>query len=388
MSDERLARVALSRVTEPGHLAIWAAVESVGAAPVWASLRRGASVPGVTTALRDGAAHRARDYDPQRDLDALARLGGRLVCPGDEEWPAARLFWTTGDRTFAPPLALYVRGPHSLAATVERSVAVVGARAATAYGVHVAGEIGLGLADLGCAVVSGGAYGIDAAAHRGALLSAGGGSTIAVLACGLDVAYPRGNDRLLARIGEEGLLVSELPPGCSPTRARFLVRNRIIAAVTLGTVVVEAALRSGSLATAGRARELLRHVMGVPGPVTSAMSAGVHAELRKPGTTCVTSAAEVLDTVGRMGTDAAEPARALPELRDALDVTMRRVLEAVPVRAAAGEASIARTAGVSTLVVQQVLPPLLVAGLIERYDGGWRLTALGAGRPAPRSRSR
>jgi DNA processing protein len=383
MSDGRLARVALSRVVEPGNPAIWAAVQERGPEDVWAALRAGTALPGLSAAMSEGAAVRAAGHDPARDLEALHRAGGRLVCPGDQEWPEHRLTWPVGGAGhYAPPLALYVRGTRSLAETVERSVAVVGARAATAYGVHVAGELGLGLADRDCAVVSGGAYGIDAAAHRGALLS-DRGATIAVLACGIDIAYPRGNDRLLDSIGREGLLVSELPPGCAPTRIRFLVRNRIIAALTLGTVVVEAAVRSGSLATAARARDLQRFVMAVPGPVTSAMSAGAHAELRRAGTMCVTSAAEVLDTVGRMGDDAAEPARASPAPRDQLDETVRRVLDAVPVRAGAGEASIAKTAGVSPLVVQQVLPPLLVAGLVERVDSGWRLTSLGAGRPAP-----
>ena len=187
---------------------------------------------------------------------------------------------------------------------------------------------------------------------------------------------------MLARTAERGLVVSELPPGSTPTRARFLVRNRVIAALALGTVVVEAAARSGSLATADRARELDRHLMAVPGPVTSAMSAGCHALLRD-GATCVTRAEEVLDLVGVLGADAATPLRGPAVLHDGLNETVRRVLEAVPVRGGAGEAALARDAGVPTLVVQQVLPPLLVNGLVERTPLGWRLTALGAGRPAP-----
>jgi DNA processing protein len=229
--------------------------------------------------------------------------------------------------------------------------------------------------------VSGGAYGIDAAAHRGALAGQAA-PTVAVLACGVDVAYPRGNERLLDGIAQRGLVVSELPPGSTPTRARFLVRNRIIAALTLGTVVVEAAARSGSLATADRARELGRHLMAVPGPVTSALSTGCHALLRD-GATCVTRAEEVLDLVGVLGADAATPLRGPASVRDDLPDTVRRVLEAVPVRGGAGEAALARDAGVSTLVVQQVLPPLAVHGLVERTPLGWRLTPLGAGRPAP-----
>lgn len=213
---------------------------------------------------------------------------------------------------------------------------------------------------------------------------------MSVLACGVDVAYPRGHDRLLDQVATEGLVVSELPPGCAPTRVRFLVRNRIIAALTLGTVVVEAARRSGSLATLDRAAKIGRERMVVPGPVTSAMSAGCHEQLRVPisgerHVHCVTSAAEVLEIVGRIGDDLAAPERGPVDPRDDLPETVRRVLDAVPVRQGAGEASIARAAGVSPLVAMQVLPPLQVSGLVERTSYGWRLTALGAGRPAKKS---
>ncbi|MDQ3502969.1 MAG: DNA-processing protein DprA, partial [Actinomycetota bacterium] len=329
------------------------------------------------------AALRAQGHDPAADLARLTRLGARLVCPGDEEWPDARLFWPRQPKLEAPPLALYVHGAHPLGEVVERSVAVVGARAATAYGAYVAGDLSTALCDRGVAVISGGAYGIDAAAHRGALASTRT-PTIAVLACGVDVAYPRGHDRLLRQIAATGLVVSELPPGSSPTRGRFLVRNRLIAALSLGTVVVEAALRSGSLATLDRARLLSRHAMIVPGPVTSAMSAGCHAQLRhcEPAVS-VTRVEEILDTVGAMGDDAATALRGPVGPRDGLSDTVRLVLDAVPVRTGIGEASIARAAGVSSLVVQQVLPPLHANGLVERTQDGWRLTALGASGPAP-----
>jgi DNA processing protein len=185
---------------------------------------------------------------------------------------------------------------------------------------------------------------------------------------------------LLDRIAADGLVVSELPPGCAPTRSRFLVRNRVIAALSVGTVVVEAAVRSGSLTTARQAGDLGRVLMAVPGPVTSAMSAGSHQLLRE-GAVCVTSAADVLDAVGALSDDAAVPLRGPASPRDGLSETVRQVLDAVPVRSWAGEASIARTAGVAALTVQQILPPLQVAGLVEQSLQGWRLTALGAGRP-------
>ena len=384
---ERLALVALSRVAEPGSHVVREALRTWTATEVWARLRAGHGLPGHTSTTLAGVLGRAQGHDPRRDLNATLAGGGRVVCPGDAEWPDG-LDWEAGTMSggtvgdLASPWALYARGPFDLRATSATSVALVGARAATAYGTHVAGELGFGLAEAGLAVVSGGAYGIDAAAHHGAL-AARAAPTVAVLACGLDIAYPRGHDRLLAQIGESGLLVSELPPGSAPTRVRFLVRNRVIAALSRGTVVVEAALRSGSLSSAGRAGELSRQVMAVPGPVTSAQSAGCHALLRSGAATCVTSVAEVLEQLGRPGQGLAPVLRGPSDPRDELSETVRRVLDAVPVRQAVGVARIARTAGVSALVVQQVLPALLVAELVEQREGGWRLSPLGAGRPAP-----
>jgi DNA processing protein len=383
---ERLARLALARVVEPGTRAVVRALESMTAEQVWADLRRGVAVDQLGQRALEGIAARTVGYEPRRDLDRLQAVGGRVVCPGDPEWPE-RLSWplqamvSKDVQELAPPWMVCVRGPHQLASSVEHSVAIVGARAATAYGVHVAGDLGFRLAEAGLAVVSGGAYGIDGAAHKGAL-AAKAAPTIAVLACGVDVVYPRGHDRLLEQIGQEGLLVSEVPPGCAPTRVRFLVRNRLIAALSQGTVVVEAALRSGSLSTAARAADVQRHVMAVPGPITSAMSAGGHAWLRENRAELVTDAADVLALLGRHGEHLPVTARGPADPRDGLSETVRRVLDAVPVRNAVGVAQIARTAGTSPLVVQQVLPSLLVVGLVEKVSGQWRLTGLGAGRPA------
>jgi DNA processing protein len=374
---ERLARAGLSRIAEPGNAAVAAAVAAVGAVEVWEALRRGVPVGQVTQGVLPGIAAKAEGHDPRVDLALAERCGARLVCPGDPEWPTRRLRW--GDELDdAPPLALWVRGPWPLAEVVERSVAVVGARAASSYGLHVATDLAGGLSQGRATVVSGGAYGIDAAAHRGAL-AVGAAPTVAVLACGVDVAYPHGNDRLLREVASRGLLVSELPPGSHPTRRRFLVRNRLIAALSLGTVVVEAAARSGSLATLERARQLDRHLMAVPGPVTSAMSAGCHVQLRA-GAVCVTRAAEVLEQVGRLGEDLADELRGPVDVRDGLSQTVRQVLDAVPARKPIGVAALAREAGVSPLVVQQVMPPLEAHGLVRRVPDGWRLTPLGSGR--------
>jgi DNA processing protein len=166
------------------------------------------------------------------------------------------------------------------------------------------------------------------------------------------------------------------------TRVRFLVRNRLSAALSRGTVVVEAAHRSGSLSSAARANDLQRVVMAVPGPVTSALSAGCHEWVRTARAALVTGVAEVLELVGGAGEHLLAKPEARADPRDGLSETVRRVLDAVPVRSAVGVAQLARTAGVSALVVQQVLPGLLMAGLVEQVDGAWRLTALGAGRPA------
>jgi DNA processing protein len=272
-------------------------------------------------------------------------------------------------------MALWVRGGARLDELADRSVAIVGARAATAYGEHVAGELGYQLAERGWTVVSGGAYGIDAAAHRGAL--AADGPTIAVLACGVDRPYPAGNGALLNRIADSGLLLSEWPPGAAPHQHRFLVRNRLIAALTRGTVVVEAAARSGAMATAHRARRLGKQVMAVPGPVTSAMSVGCHELLRgtddEAAATLVVSAAHVLDAVGGIGVDLAEPAERRSDVRDGLSDVARRVLDACPVRAGVAPERLAAIAGCEVLEVLRVLPALELAELVQWTGTGWRL---------------
>src|SRR5690349_24006519 len=183
---------------------------------------------------------------------------------------------------------------------------MVGSRAATSYGGHVAGEIAADLGERGWAVVSGGAYGIDAAAHRGAL--AAEGVTIAVLACGVDYPYPAGHADLFAAICAQGLVVSEWAPGSRPARTRFLTRNRVIAALACGTVIVEAGERSGALNTARHAANLGKPLMAVPGPVTSAQSAGCHRIIRDWGASCVTRAADVIELLSPLGTpDALAP---------------------------------------------------------------------------------
>jgi DNA processing protein len=353
--DPRTARAAWSRLAEPGDAQAAALVAAHG--PV-ATLRR----------VLDGApgtqrwAARLPDLAPGRDLAQLQRWGGRLVCPGDAGWPAA-----LDDLGSRRPFCLWVRGPLDLAAACAgRAVAVVGARAATAYGEHVAGEVAAGAAERGFTVVSGGAYGIDGAAHRAAL--AVEGPTVAVLACGVERAYPRGHEALLTRIAARGAVVSEVPPGSAPTRWRFLERNRLIAALAAATVVVEAAWRSGALSTAGEAARLLRPVGAVPGPVTSAASAGCHRLLREQGAVCVTDAAEVVELAGRLGDDLAPTRPVRREDVDDLDPDDLRLYEALPLRRGRDAGSIGRVAGLEAAVVRAGLARLELRGLAEHVQ--------------------
>lgn len=371
MSDEeRLARLALSRLTEPGEPRIASLVQQLGAV----RLREVLGDPAQATPKARDVAGRLRDVHPAADLERGARLGLRYVIPGDDEWPVqvddlqrAELL----DHRGGPPLGLWVKGPTRLD-QLTRSVAVVGARSATTYGTEVAAGIAGSLVRAGHPVVSGAAYGIDQAAHRGAL--AVEGANIAVLACGVDRAYPTAHRDLLDHLGATSAVVAEVAPGCAPTRGRFLSRNRLIAALTVGTVVVEAAARSGALNTASWATRLNRHLMGVPGPVTSAQSQGVHELIRTGAASLVTIGDEVLEIVGESGTHLATPRRAPSRRRDRLPPRDARVLDAVPLARPALVDSVASTAGMALLDVQSALKRLARDGLVELLPTGWRLT--------------
>ncbi|MFB7572307.1 DNA-processing protein DprA [Streptomyces sp. NPDC056165] len=363
---ELLARVLLSRVVEPGDVAGGRWLREFGAVEVARRLRDGVPrLAGVSDKRWSGLCARAARAEPERDLAAAREAGVRFVPPGDTEWPAQ-----LDDLGDARPMGLWVRGRPSLRIWALRSVAVVGARACTQYGAHMAAALASGLAERGWVVVSGGAYGVDGAAHRGAL--AAGGATVAVLACGVDRPYPRGHTELITRIAQQGLVVGELPPGDHPTPSRFIVRNRVIAALTRGTVVVEAAHRSGSLVTARAAQRLGRHTMGVPGPATSALSAGVH-ELLRGGAVLVGDAAEVVELVGDMGELA--PDRRGPVLpRDLLEPDARQVLAALPARGGATPDEIARGARTTADDAVAKLYELRSLGYVERHGEGWKLT--------------
>ncbi|WP_369042483.1 DNA-processing protein DprA [Streptomyces sp. Midd1] len=363
---ERRARVTLSRVVEPGDEVCGRWVREVGAREAVRWLSGGEGQPrGMTDSRWAGLRARAERADPEGDLGRAREAGVRFVCPGDSEWPAQ-----LDDLGDGRPLGLWVRGLSSLRIWALRSVAVVGARACTEYGAHMAATLGAGLAERGWVVVSGGAYGVDGAAHRGAL--GAGGATVAVLACGVDRPYPRGHTQLISRIAEQGLVIGELPPGDHPTPSRFILRNRVIAALTRGTVVVEAAYRSGALVTARAAQRLGRFTMGVPGPATSSLSAGVH-DLLRGEAVLVTDAAEVAELVGDMGELA--PDRRGPVLpHDLLPPGAQRVLAALPARRPAAVDEIARGAATTTDDAVGRLYELRALGFVERHGDGWKLT--------------
>ncbi|WP_216208809.1 DNA-processing protein DprA [Amycolatopsis aidingensis] len=367
----RRARAYLLRVAEPPASALAAFVAEHG--PVAAAERvREQRVPKAVaqeTCARREAALAAED------LAVAAQADARLVTPEDEEWPAWPLLCLEvatgrGVPDVATPLGLWVRGNATLEQAADRAVAVVGARAATGYGEHTSAEFGYGLAERGMTVFSGAAYGVDGAAHRGAL--AAGGVTVAVLGCALDAGYPAGHLGLCNRIAEHGLVVSEYPPGTPPARHRFLVRNRLIAALTAGSVVVEAGARSGARNTAATAGALGKVVMAVPGPIGSVTSVGCHQMIRAGEATLVASVADVLDTVGRIGTDLRPEAARPRRSTDGLGPQALRVHEALGARKGKSPERIATESGVPLARVRAILPALELDGLGERCESGWR----------------
>jgi DNA processing protein len=389
--EVRRARMMLTWLTEPGSWSVHRLVRALG--PVEAArqlLADEVSDPRIRVTARARASAEDPHAVVDRAMRLTERLGARVVVPEDDEWPGQvddlqRLARRDADRRVdqetAPPLCFWVRGQWPLASTLSRAVAVVGARAATGYGLHVASDLGAGLAEREWTVVSGGAFGIDAAAHRGAL--AVSGRTVAVLACGVDRPYPMGNSALFDRIVETGLLISEWPPGAEPYRHRFLTRNRVIAAVTAGTVLVEAAGRSGATQTARRALAIGRPTMAVPGPVTSAMSVGTHELLREhPEARLVTDVAQVIEEVGRIGVDLSPAVRGPRQPYDDLDEQAALLLDAVPARGSHPPDTLAARAGLDIRTTLRKLSMLEQLGLLTRQEGGYRLPPRRRGEPS------
>ncbi|MFT3861481.1 DNA-processing protein DprA [Micropruina sp.] len=362
---EREARMALCCAVEPGSREVTRQVERDGAEATWRTLLE----PGS----RSRWARRAQALDLAAVQAATSRLRLRFIVPGDDDWPAA-----LGDLSGCEPVqdlagaphGLWVKGSVELAAAVDRSVAVVGARACTAYGETVATDLAAGLGAHGVTVVSGGAYGIDAAAHAGAL--AADAVTVAVMAGGLDQLYPAGNSGLLQRVATHGVLASELPPFERPTRVRFLGRNRLIAALAPATVLVEAALRSGARNTVSWATACNRVVLAVPGPVHSATSATPHRLIRDAEAVLCSGVEDVLELVQPLGRPAVErPSQRRP--LDDLDCDELAVFEALPARGAMPTGEVSLRAGVPLGTCLGVLDRLSHRGLVAQRVDGWQM---------------
>ncbi|WP_019179134.1 DNA-processing protein DprA [Microbacterium yannicii] len=365
---DRYATVVWCHLTEPGDSAAGKLIASRGAAAGLAALVTAAPVHELTPReLADARKRWLPRLGARPVTDALRIAGARgvtLVTPADAAWPDQ-----LDDLGPHAPLCLWVRGDVTALIRLRPSVAIVGARAATPYGDHVAMELAADLAGGGIPIVSGGAYGIDGAAHRAAM--AVGGLTIALLAGGVDRAYPAGHTRLIDDVAANGAVVSEVPCASAPTKWRFLQRNRLIAAIADATVVVEAGWRSGSLNTAGHAAALSRQLGAVPGPVTSAASAGSHRLLREFGAECITDAQDVRELLGMARTSAAvgssQDGRGRPATDDAT-----RVRDALSGRVWRHAADIARRAGLALEDAEALLGLLHLEGAVQRGTDGWR----------------
>jgi DNA processing protein len=381
--DEGIARALWSLLVEPGDSTAGALISAVGAVEA-ARLMIESPSPRAVTHATEGEIDRAaaaralgrwlprrRLPDLVRALESAARCGARLIIPADPQWPES-----LADLEHHAPVALWVRGDPGLLRRL--SVAIVGARAATGYGEHVAMELAAGAVNRDVVVISGGAYGIDGMAHRAAIAS--GGDTIAVLAGGVDRLYPAGHEALLSRVAREGALVAEVPCGAAPTRWRFLQRNRLIAALGDATIVVEAGRRSGSLSTARDALTLGRPVGAVPGPVTSATSAGCHSLIRGGLATCVTTAGEVIELLPGCAEAAGDEPHPPPRTSEEHSATISsidpdgmttRVLDALRPRRGQSVEELARAVGEAPARIRGILGELSLEDCAEYGLSGW-----------------
>jgi DNA processing protein len=390
---EIFARAAWSGIVEPGDRVAGLLWSALGVAPALESVISGETPQRVTDRVVEALGTRGHDVDEnlaevmgeafnrwrprvsateaRAHLERAARLGVVYVIPGDECWPN-RL----DDLGAHRPAGFWLRGDRVALGATQRSVSVVGARASTGYGEHVTMDIVSGLCDRGFAIVSGAAYGIDGMAHRTALAS--DATTVAVLAGGVDRLYPSGHDTLLKRIIETGAVVSELPCGWAPTRWRFLQRNRLIAALGQATAVMEAGWRSGSLNTAHHALSLERPVGAVPGPVTSASSAGCHRLLRETPAECVTSAADVAELLPQRFATDPPSVQNLEIDKTSADSSLTeihpfavRVVDALSERSARRPERVAANSGLSVEQTTAILGLLHISGIASERATGW-----------------
>lgn len=367
-TPERVARACLSGVVDVGNAQLAGLVAAHGAEQVWRSLQQGQG---------QGAwSRRAQTFSLDAALALVSGRDVRFLIPGDPDWFGGwdDLAHVEHHGMGGPPLGVWCVGP-STPTVLDGAAAVVGSRASSAYGERVASDLGAELGASGTTVVSGGAYGIDAAAHRGAL--AADAVTVAVLAGGLDAFYPRGNQRLLEQVADHGLVLAEVAPGTTPTKAGFLARNRLIAASAVGTVLVEAVHRSGALNTVAWAKHLGRVVMAVPGPIHAATSLGPHAQIAAGEAALVAGAEDVRRLVGPL-VPAPELPRGRPRPVDDLHGDVLAVREALPGRGGAEVADLADRTGLAYPACLAALGQLEARGLARRrHDGSWALAAPG-----------
>jgi DNA processing protein len=375
---DRFARATWTGIAEPGDRTAGLVVAALGAAdaldavvarwpaPQWAAAVEHSGVDGIPESEFQQAIER---WQPRlKSATALlavrqaARYGARLLVPDAPGWPIG-----LEDLGLHAPIALWMRGTDDALQALATSIAIVGARAATGYGEYVTMDLTAGLVDRGFAIVSGAAYGIDGMAHRAALASHG--KTAAFLAGGVDRFYPSGHDALLTRIVEEGAVLSELPCGQPPTKWRFLQRNRLIAAASQATVVVEAGWRSGSLNTAGHAAEIGRPIGAIPGPVNSAASAGCHRLIRDYDATLVTNADEIVELYGGSPGTSRVVSAGNETSEDSSEQT--RLLDALSFSAPREVRDIAARAGLSTAAVQSLLGALEIDERVTERERGW-----------------
>jgi DNA processing protein len=376
--DELYAAALWSAIAEAGDRVAGSLVAALGAVRALRLLlagEDGREAAGVGEKEWSDAVGRWRPRLVQKELDAPFEIARRnavgLVSPGDPWWPSG-----LDDLGHNAPACLWIRGEREALTELHPAIALVGARAATAYGEHVARELASDLAGRGVGVVSGAAYGIDAAAHRAALDA--GGLTVAFLAGGVERPYPAGHFELLERIARSGVVLSEVPCGGAPTKWRFLARNRLIAAVSDATVVVEAGWRSGALNTVNHASDLVRPVGAVPGPVTSPASAGCHRLLRDTDkdVRCITGASDAIELLegGGLfpmsppdGPGAAHPGDRRPPTND-----RSRVGDALSLRSGRSVDEIARRSGMAVDDVRLYLGLMRLDGEADADADGWR----------------
>lgn len=338
------ARIALSLLVEPGDAKIGALVAAHGPVEVAEALAEDRLDAGGRNRLRQAVA---------AQMARAESTGAVLLVPGSAGWPTQ-----VDDLGAAAPLLLWTVG-RDLRAELLRSVAMVGARACSPYGRATAETMAGDLALHSWTVVSGGAFGVDAAAHLGAL--AVGGSTVLVSAGGADRPYPRAHDALYDRVRNSGVLVSEAPLGSQPMRHRFLTRNRLIAALSRGTVLVEAALRSGARGTAAAAAALSRHVMAVPGPVTSDLSTGCHHLIREGVAVLVANSRDVLELITPLG-------------EAPVGTEAREVLVELTARGPLGLSDTAMAIGRGRTETKALLVLLEGAGYVAHTRRGWAVS--------------